>query len=202
MVEHIIETESEYSNLDVIVSEKLLFLFETYTLGRSKGYYLKIHKYNLRNDTWIVTKIKDPPNLLRYYSYAVIKGGWIVVFDKTKRRSNEFVYLVNIKNYVFIKTKWTIPICAEFHAVKMDNERNEELVINGFIREICNNNYYQMPPKYLLNYVAVYYSNEKIYLFCSSVDRCVQYSWSQNVETHNYYRFRTWIFPADILFEQ
>lgn len=201
VVQHIIQIDSEYSNLDIITFEKLLFLFETYTLGRSKGYYLKIHKYNLRNDTWTVNKIKDPPNLLRYCCCAVMKGGWIVVFDKSNRHNNEFVYLVDIKHYVFIKTKWIIPICAEFHAVRIDNERNEELVVHGFIREICNNNY-QMPPKYLLNCVAGYYSNEKIYLFCSSVNRCVQYAWAQNVENHNYYRFRTWIFPADILFEQ
>ena len=59
-----------------------------------------------------------------------------------------------------------------------------------------------MPAQYLLKIIIdKYYSNEKIYLFCSSVDDCSDYIWGQNVEAHNFYRMRTWIFSVDILFE-
>ena len=101
-----------------------------------------------------------------------------------------------------MKTKWSLPVCAKYKAINMYNEENDVILITGYIRKICNNNNYTMPAQYLVKIISdKYYSNEKIYLFCSSVDECSDYLWGQNVESHNFYRLSTWIFSVDILFE-
>ena len=201
---HTIPIQSEHANVDIVSNElcNLLLLFESYTLASEKHYYLRIHRYNTKNDSFTVEKIKDVPPMLRYNCYVILKGHWIVFFHKcTTNGYNEYVYLYNYVWNKFRKTKCTIPICAEYKAVKIEDTENDLLTVTGFIRRICDTNNYQMVPQYLLKCIANYYVNEQIYLICSSVDECLEYIWNQNTERHNFYRFNTWLFPADILFE-
>ena len=195
-IKHVISLKERCANLDIISYRNLLFLFESYTMSGIYHYYLRIHKYYKKKDLWTVETIDNAPPLMRYSCYVFIKGDCMVFFDG----HNDGVYLFDLQTNQFTKTSWMMPVCAEFKAIKIDNEENDFLALNGFIRHLCDENDYRMLPQYLIKCIGNYYVTEEIYLLCSLVDGCVEYVFNQTTERHNFYRFRTWRFPVDILF--
>ena len=197
MVKNYIKVHNDFCNLNVVTFRNDLYLFETYTHAGHTNYYCFLHKYD--TNEWSVSFQPNAPKLIAFCTVIPIKPNILVIFENINNKNidDNSIYLFNTSNETFSTVKLKIPICADFCGVNLEPDKFKfETLVYGFTRKL--NPLFII--HYLLQIIVQYYSDDHIYLLCSSVDECLQYIWNQNTDIHNYYRFRTWQIPVDCLF--
>eukprot|EP01083_Nonionella_stella_P166894 559434_1 len=140
--------------------KKMLLLFEpkwdrlhTYDIVKHKWNMLpsisaRLPEYRFVNyESGITTVLNDQYVLLFGGREGTLFGGITTVFSDT-------IWIFDVSTQTFRKSKVVCPIKASFKACTVTDNRRNELVVFGFVRDLIPN---QFPPIYLMKLVQSWY---------------------------------------------
>ena len=108
---------------------------------------------------------------LHFDCCVLVKGNYGVIFR------SDCIYIIDYKKGILLTQIEEISLLCEansigqyFAILQADSEKESELKIGGFVRQIIqsSSSFIRYPPQYLIQLIEVFYSNEKIYLLRQS----------------------------------
>ena len=151
-----------FHHLIYLKSQKCLLLFDK----------KKIHRFSILNKKWKpIRDLKLPQEIGKFgvvttrdERYTILFGGGFYVDTQGYLDS---IYIYDIINHKFRKSKIKCPITGRFHATIGDDADSDKMVVFGFINNCYKEKDFtdlQVLPYYLIELISKWYQQQQVYL--------------------------------------
>ena len=152
-------------------SSNSLLLFGGYDYSKSE-FMDSILEYNIKQNKWCKLPVSLPTPLWQCACVLAIRRKYVLIFGgefSSNLYDNTYdeIYVYSVKQQKIRTSKVKCPVKGVFNAVTINDEKQDELLVIGFVRNewrLSNIEYHYFPPYYLLKLMHSYYLNEFVCL--------------------------------------
>ena len=127
-----------------------------------------IYQFSCFDEKWNKLNIKMP---MKLQSFGIVKSRSerfiIILGGISNKQKSSNIYIYDVRDGIFSKSKIEIPECGKCHAVITNNKEDDEKICFGFIRNCYKMNDFnclQELPFYLIKFISKWICLQEIYL--------------------------------------
>ncbi len=147
-----------------------------------------IYQFSCPDSKWTKAQIEMPQKLEHFglvatknEQYIIILGGRTNFGVSSYYPYSNNIFIYDIRNNIFTKSKVKCPKKAKYHAIILNNSKRDELTCFGFVNKCYKKEQFegvQLLPQYLIKFISCYFCHEEIYLLA----RATGHHWKINID--------------------